>query len=110
MKQFSILLLTMLFCTTMWAQKVDIKGTVVDTNGEALIGASVVVKGNTSVGTITDFDGNFSLSVPSESTTIVVSYVGMDTRELKVGKQRNFKVTLSAEESLGGGCYYADNR
>jgi TonB-linked SusC/RagA family outer membrane protein len=84
----------------MWAQKVDIKGTVVDTNGEALIGASVVVKGNTSVGTITDFDGNFSLSVPSESTTIVVSYVGMDTRELKVGKQRNFKITLSDNTQL----------
>ena len=100
MKQFSILLLTMLFCTTMWAQKVDIKGTVVDTNGEALIGASVVVKGNTSVGTITDFDGNFSLSVPSESTVIVVSYVGMDSRELKVGKQRNFNVALSDNTQL----------
>jgi len=94
MKQLSILLLTMMFCTTMWAQGVDIKGTVVDANGEALIGASVVVKGNTSVGTVTDFDGNFSLSVPSENTIIVVSYVGMNTRELKVGKQRNFKVTL----------------
>ena len=94
MKQLSILLLTMMFCTTMWAQKVDIKGTVVDANGEALIGASVVVKGNTAVGTVTDFDGNFSLSVPSENTIIVVSYVGMNTRELKVGKQRSFNVTL----------------
>jgi TonB-linked SusC/RagA family outer membrane protein len=84
----------------MWAQKVDIKGTVVDTNGEALIGASVVVKGNTSVGTITDFDGNFSLSVPSESTVIVVSYVGMDSRELKVGKQRNFNISLSDNTQL----------
>ena len=61
MKQLSILLLTMMFCTTMWAQKVDIKGTVVDANGEALIGASVVVKGNTSNGTVTDFDGNLFL-------------------------------------------------
>ena len=95
MKQLSILLLTMMFCTTMWAQKVDVKGTVVDSNGEALIGASVVVKGNTSLGTITDLDGNFSLSVPSESTTIVVSYVGMNTQELKVGKQRNFNVMLN---------------
>ena len=95
MKQLSILLLTMMFCTTTWAQKVDVKGTVVDSNGEALIGASVVVKGNTSLGTITDLDGNFSLSVPSESTTIVVSYVGMNTQELKVGKQRNFNVMLN---------------
>ena len=100
MKQLSILLLTMMFCTTMWAQKVDIKGTVVDANGEALIGASVVVKGNTSNGTVTDFDGNFSLSVPSENSTIVVSYVGMNTRELKVGKQRSFKVTLSDNTQL----------
>ncbi|MBQ9261412.1 MAG: carboxypeptidase-like regulatory domain-containing protein, partial [Prevotella sp.] len=100
MKQLSILLLTMMFCTTMWAQKVDITGTVVDANGETLIGASVVVKGNTSVGTVTDFDGNFSLSVPSENTIIVVSYVGMNTRELKVGKQRNFKITLSDNTQL----------
>ena len=100
MKQLSILLLTMMFCTTMWAQKVDIKGTVVDANGEALIGASVVVKGNTSNGTVTDFDGNFSLSVPSENSTIVVSYVGMNTRELKVGKQRSFKVTLTDNTQL----------
>ena len=55
MKQLSILLLTMMFCTTMWAQKVDVKGTVVDSNGEALIGASVVVKGNTSLGLVSSF-------------------------------------------------------
>ena len=96
LRRMTVLLLTMMFCVTMWAQNgIAIKGTVVDSNGEALIGASVVVKGNTSVGTITDFDGNFSLSVPSESTTIVVSYVGMNSQELKVGKKREFKVTLS---------------
>ena len=68
--------LALLLCTTMWAQGgITVKGTVVDSNGEALIGASVVVKGNTSVGTVTDFDGNFTLNVPSESTVIVISYV-----------------------------------
>ena len=65
--------------TVATAQNRAISGTVVDANGEALIGASVVVKGNTSVGTVTDFDGNFAFSVPSESSTIVVSYVGMNT-------------------------------
>lgn len=91
----------MMFCTTMWAQNgVAISGTVVDANGEGLIGASVVVKGNTSVGTVTDFDGNFSFSVPSESSVIVVSYVGMNTQELKVGKQRKFKVTLNDNTQL----------
>ena len=101
MRKLSILLLTMLFCTTMWAQNgVAISGTVVDSNGEGLIGASVVVKGNTSVGTVTDFDGNFSLSVPSEKSTIVISYVGMNTQELKVGSKRTFKVTLTDNTQL----------
>ncbi len=100
MKQLSILLLTMMFCTTMWAQGVSIKGTVVDANGEPLIGASVVEKGNTSNGAVADFDGNFSLHVPSESSVIVVSYVGMNSQELKVGKQRTFQITLSDNTTL----------
>ena len=85
----------------MWAQgSISIKGTVVDANGEAMIGASVVVKGNTSTGTITDLDGHFSLKVPSESTVIVVSYVGMNTREVKVGKQREFNIVLTDNTQL----------
>jgi TonB-linked SusC/RagA family outer membrane protein len=91
----------LLFCATAWAQGgIAVKGTVVDSNGEALIGASVVVKGNTSVGTVTDFDGNFAFSVPSESSVIVVSYVGMNTKEVKVGKQRTFNVTLTDNTQL----------
>ena len=101
LRRVAATLLMMTFCTTMWAQGgINIKGTVVDASGEALIGASVVVKGNTSVGSVTDFDGNFSLSVPSEATTIVVSYVGMDTRELKVGKQREFRIVLNDNTQL----------
>ena len=99
--RWSALSLMLLFCATAWAQGgIAVKGTVVDANGEALIGASVVVKGNTSVGTVTDFDGNFAFSVPSESSTIVVSYVGMNTEELKVGKRRTFNVTLSDNTQL----------
>jgi TonB-linked SusC/RagA family outer membrane protein len=91
----------LLFCATAWAQGgIAVKGTVVDSNGEALIGASVVVKGNTSVGTVTDFDGNFAFSVPSESSVIVISYVGMNTKEVKVGKQRTFNVTLTDNTQL----------
>lgn len=79
---------------------ITVKGTVVDNNAEPLIGASVVVKGNTSLGTVTDFDGNFVLKVPSESTTLVVSYVGMTSREVRVGKERNFKITLQDDTEL----------
>ena len=98
--RLSALSLMLLVCASAWAQGIAVKGTVTDSNGEPLIGASVVIKGNTSVGTVTDFDGNFALSVPSESSTIVVSYVGMNTKEQKVGKQRTFNVTLTDNTQL----------
>lgn len=101
LRRLALSFLAMMLCTTAWAQGgINVKGTVVDSNGEALIGASVVIKGNTSLGTVTDFDGNFTLSVPSESSIIVISYVGMNTRELKVGKQRMFNVTLNDNTQL----------
>ena len=101
LRRLALSALALMLCTTMWAQGgISIKGTVVDSNGEALIGASVVIKGNTSVGTVTDFDGNFTLHVPSESTVIVISYVGMNTREVRVGKQRVINVTLTDNTQL----------
>ena len=95
------ILMLMAFSTTLCAQNnITIKGTVTDASQEPLIGASVVVKGQASLGTITDFDGNFTLKVPSESSVIVISYVGMTTREIKVGKQRTFNVTLQDDTQL----------
>ena len=96
--------LLLLLCSTLYAQAqgngIDVRGTVVDNAGEPLIGASVIVKGNASQGTVTDFDGNFQLKVPSEQTVLVVSYVGMNTKELKVGKQRTFNVVLTDNTQL----------
>ena len=69
------------------------KGTVKDKTGETVIGASVVLKGNSSVGTITDIDGNFSLSVPAGST-LVISYVGMKTQEVKLDGSSSYEITL----------------
>ena len=63
------------------AQNVTVKGTVTDKTGETVIGASVVQKGNTGTGTITDIDGNFTLNVPANST-LVFSYVGMKSQEV----------------------------
>lgn len=76
------------------AQNVTVKGTVTDKTGETVIGASVVQKGNTSNGTITDIDGNFSLSVPSNAT-LIISYVGMTTQEVAVKGQRTINVVLA---------------
>ena len=94
----------MLLCSTLYAQAqgsgIEVRGTVVDNAGEPLIGASVIVKGNAGLGTVTDFDGNFLLKVPSEQTVIVVSYVGMNTKEVRVGKQRTFNVVLTDNTEL----------
>ena len=97
----TVIFMLMAFSTTLCAQNnITVTGTVSDASDEPLIGASVVVKGQTSLGTVTDFDGNFTLKVPSESTVLVVSYVGMTTQEIKVGKQRKFKITLSDDTQL----------
>lgn len=87
--------------TMLYAQNgITITGSVIDNAGEPLIGASVVVKGQTSLGTVTDIDGNFRLKVPSEQSVLVVSYVGMTTKEIKVGKHREFKVSLLDDTQL----------
>ena len=74
-----------------------ITGTVVDASGP-IIGASVVEKGKTGNGVITDFDGNFTLNV-TPGATIVISYVGYETQEIKVGNQDNFQITLKEDNA-----------
>lgn len=94
------LLMLMAICLGSFAQKIAISGKVMDSAGEELIGASVFVKGNTAIGTVSDLSGDFKLNVPSESSTIVVSYVGMVSKEIKVGKKRVFNVALAEDNQL----------
>ena len=75
-----------------------ITGTVVDAQGP-VIGASVVEKGKTGNGVITDFDGKFTLNV-NPGATIVVSYVGYQTQEIKVGNQSSINITLKEDDAL----------
>ena len=74
-----------------------ITGTVVDAAGP-VIGASVVEKGSSN-GVITDFDGNFTINV-KPGATIVISYVGYETQEIKVGNQSAFNITLKEDDAL----------
>lgn len=91
-----IVLMLMAFCATLHAQgDITLKGVIVDQNDEALIGASVMVKDNPSMATVSDLDGKFSLKVPSQNSVIVVSYVGMNSQQVKVGRQRNVKVKMT---------------
>jgi len=75
-----------------------VSGTVADDTGEPLIGVSVQIQGTTT-GTITDFDGKFSLSVP-DNATLIVSYIGYKTQHVKVGSQRNLKIVLKQDNQL----------
>ena len=68
--------------TTLWAQQVDIHGTVLDDLGEGLPGATVKEKGNESNGTLTDMDGNFTLKV-EKGAILVISFMGFDTQEVE---------------------------
>ena len=75
-----------------------ITGTVVDASGP-VIGASVIEKGKSGNGVITDFDGHFSLNV-TPGATIVISYVGYETQEIKVGNQSSFNITLKEDDAV----------
>ena len=70
-------------------------------DGEALPGASVVVKG-TAIGATTDAEGSFKLSVPDDATTIVVSYIGYVSQEIVIGSQTVFNVALIADVATLG--------
>ena len=71
----------------------NVSGSVVDELGEPVLGANVVVKGATNIGTITDADGKFTLNVP-ENAVLVVSYIGYKTKEVVVGNQSHLDIVL----------------
>ena len=102
MSRKAMLVIAMVMCLALpaLAQKITVTGTVVDDAGEPLIGASVVEKGTTN-GTATDFDGKFSLNVPA-SSTLVVSYVGMNPKEVAVAGQTHLNITLSENSVMLG--------
>ena len=76
-------------------QGVVVKGVIKDAKGEPIIGATVTEKG-TKNATVTDFDGNYSLSVSSRNAVLVVSYIGYNTQEVKAGSN----VTLVEDNAL----------
>lgn len=76
-----------------------VTGTVTDTNGEALIGVSIIVKG-TSTGVLTNLDGAYSIQVPDNNAVLVFSYVGFTPQEVKAGTQRTINITLREDVKL----------
>ena len=98
LRRLMFLALVALCTSGAWAQK-QVSGTVVDAAGEAVIGASVMVKG-TSTGTITDFDGNFTLQNVPEKASLVISYVGYRNQTIAVAGKNQLNVTLEEDRQL----------
>lgn len=95
MKHLFLLLTLLSFSLTALAQQ-KVTGKVKDSSGEPVIGASVVVKGNNTMGTITDFDGNFMLDVPTKSV-LVISYIGYVTQEVPTVEKKSLEIILKED-------------
>lgn len=95
MKQLFLLLAFVSMSLTAFAQQ-KVTGKVVDAAGDPIIGASIVVKSNNTMGTISDFDGNFTLEVPSNSV-LLVSYIGYVTQEVAVTGRKPLVITLAED-------------
>jgi len=80
-------------------QKKSISGSVKDSKGIGLPGVTVVVKGTTT-GTVTDIDGNFTLSVPLDSKTLVFSFIGMKTQEMPLEEKTTVTVVMAGRVSV----------
>lgn len=99
MKKLSLLVFLLFSSLSIISAQRTITGTITNVNGEALIGANVLAVG-TSVGTITDIDGSFSMSVPDGTTQLEVSYTGFETRMIDIANLSNVSVTLSEGKVL----------
>ena len=94
--------ITCVFCTahfSAFAQNISVSGTVTDANGEPIPGVSVLVKGNTTLGTVANNNGAYQITVPSASSVLQFSFIGFTTVEKVVGSQRIIDVTMKEEVS-----------
>ena len=80
-------------------QAATVKGSVVDATGEPVIGASILVQGTTN-GVITDIDGNFILTNVGSDATLIISYVGYKTQNIKVAGRNSFKIVLVEDAEI----------
>ncbi len=93
MKKLQLLVFMLLATASLMAQRA-VTGTITDADGEALIGANIVVKGQSAIGTVTDIEGKFSLNVPDGYDALVVSYTGYATQDVRLGEGNTIAVVL----------------
>jgi len=89
-----LFLMTFLLGTMSLIAQTNVSGTITDVGGEPLIGASIVVKGDNSIGTTSDVDGKYELSVPAGSSVLMFTYTGFVPQEITIGASNVINVTL----------------
>ena len=94
-KYLHTVFLFLLIFSGLAAQTIRISGTVFDEKGETIIGATIVSKANGQLGTVTNFEGKFSINLPQSSTKIIVSYIGMKSQELD--GRADMKIVLESD-------------
>ena len=105
MKLTSVLLLSFLFLSTALIEAQNrrvIKGTILDETNQPLIGATVAIKNIKSSSVITDIDGHFTINVPEDRKTLVVSYIGYITQEVSISGKNSITVVLKDDSKEMG--------
>lgn len=99
---FRLFALLMCFCTSLWvsAQSTTVTGTVLDENGDPMIGATVSVQEVANLATATDFDGNFSLVLPSQQATLTVTFIGYKPATQKVKGGGSYTIKMQPDENI----------
>ena len=95
------ILIILIFLTPLWViAQITVTGTITDEDRQTLPGVSILIKG-THVGTITDFNGSYSIEIPNKEAVLIFSFIGFVTQEIRVGEQRIINISLKSDsESL----------
>lgn len=96
-KSLPLLLFLFSISALAFSQSRTVRGTVISSeDGEPIPGVTILVKG-TSVGTITDFDGNYEITVPPGENTLIFRFVGLQSQEVNIGSRANINITMTPE-------------
>lgn len=100
-KRFLSVILGFIMTVSLYAQQFTVTGKVTDNEGLEVIGANITVKGDKSLGTITDLDGKYSIALHSpEKAVLVFSYIGMETQEIPVKSRQRIDVVLQPDNQV----------
>ena len=100
LKMLHLIILSLLYINVIFAQEINVTGKIIDENtGEPLPGVNVLIKG-TATGTISNYDGDYSINVPDQNSILVFSFIGYQSKEINVAGKTiiDVSLTVSAKE------------